>query len=62
MNKGIKKRNIYNTVVIDHLVKKYGFSKTYIRQSIDGTKKGITCDTIKKEYYKQDASVKAALK
>lgn len=62
MNKSSKKRNSYNPVVIDHLVAKYGFSKTYIRQSIDGTKKGIMCDTIKKEYFKQEAAVKAALK
>lgn len=62
MNKSSKKRNSYNPVVIDHLVAKFGFSKTYIRQSIDGTKKGITCETIKKEYYKKDEAVKAVLK
>lgn len=62
MNKDNRKRNSYNPVVINHLVEKYGFSKTYIRQSIDGTKKGITCETIRKDYYKQDQAVKAALK
>ena len=62
MDKGIKKRNSYNPIVIDHLVVKYGVSKTYIRQSIDGTKKGLTCDTIRKDYLKQEKAVKAALK
>lgn len=62
MDKSNKKRNSYNTTVVDHLVAKYGFSKTYIRQSIDGTKKGITCDTIRKDYFTQEAAIKAALK
>lgn len=62
MNKDNRKRNSYNPVVIDHLVTKYGFSKTYIRWCIDGTKQGITCDTIKKDYYTQLQAVKAALK
>ncbi|MCA5006532.1 hypothetical protein [Sphingobacterium bovistauri] len=62
MSKCNKKRNAYNPVVIAHLVKKYGFSKVYIRQSIDGTKKGITCDTIRKDYHAQLKAVTAALK
>ena len=49
MNKGIKKRNSYNPVILDHLVEKYGFSKVYIRQSIDGTKKGTGAITGQKE-------------
>ncbi len=61
MDKNNKKRNSYNPVVIDHLVKKYGFSKSYIRQCIDGTKKGISCDTIKKDYYAQVAAVQSVL-
>ncbi|AIM38305.1 hypothetical protein KO02_17635 [Sphingobacterium sp. ML3W] len=62
MSKDSRKRNSYNPVVINHMVVKYGVSKTYIRQSIDGTKKGITCETIRKDYYIQEKAVKAALK
>ncbi len=61
MDKNNKKRNSYNPVVIDHLVKKYGFSKSYIRQCIDGTKKGISCDTIKKDYHTQVAAIQSVL-
>lgn len=62
MSKGMKKRNSYNPVVVDHLVAKYGYTKTYIRQSIDGTKKGVMCEEIKKEYHKQVAAIEALLK
>lgn len=62
MNKGMKKRNSYNTMVIDHLVKKYGYSKTYIRWSIDGTKTGVMCDQIRKEYHDQVKALEAVLK
>lgn len=62
MDKGTKKRNNYNSAVIEYIVKKYGVSKTYIRQSIDGTRKGVTCDILKKEYHKQEAAVNSALK
>lgn len=61
MNKSNKKRNTYNTLVIEQLGKKYGFSKAYIRQCLDGTRQALVADTIKKEYKKLDAKVAQAL-
>ncbi|SMG35815.1 hypothetical protein [Sphingobacterium psychroaquaticum] len=50
MDKSSKKRNSYNTSVIDQLQKKYGFSKAYIRQCLDGTRQATVADKLKKDY------------
>ncbi|MDI6049575.1 hypothetical protein QLS31_07010 [Flavobacterium sp. XS2P24] len=51
-----KKYNSYDSNILDALFLKYGLSKYYIRQSISGTAKGLTPDSIKKDY---DKMVKA---
>ncbi len=61
IDKSKQKRNNYNTSVIDKLEKTYGYSKTYIRWCIDGTRTGIMPDVIKKEYKSLCAKVEAAL-
>ena len=40
----------YDSDILEALFLKYGVSKYYIRQSINGTSKGITPDAIKKDY------------
>lgn len=49
-DKSKQKRNNYNTPVLERLAKKYGYSLTYVRWCIDGTRKGEMPDVIKKEY------------
>lgn len=40
----------YDSDILEALFLKYGVSKYYIRQSINGTVKGVTPDAIKKDY------------
>jgi len=61
MNKTNKKRNSYNSLVIDHLQKKYGFSKAYIRQCLDGTRQALVADALKKDYKGVEKQLHAAL-
>ncbi|MDX6187957.1 hypothetical protein SGQ83_01225 [Flavobacterium sp. Fl-318] len=42
----------YDSNILEALFLKYGVSKYYIRQSINGTVKGLTPDIIKKDYSK----------
>ncbi|WP_294963438.1 hypothetical protein [uncultured Flavobacterium sp.] len=45
-----KNYNSYDAVALQALHIKYGVSKFYIRQSINGKVAGITPDTIRKDY------------
>lgn len=57
MNKSkTKKYKSYDSNILEALFLKYGVSKYYIRQSINGSVKGLTPDAIKKDY---DKMVKA---
>ncbi len=40
----------YDSHILEALFLKYGLSKYYIRQSINGAVKGVTPDNIKKDY------------
>lgn len=40
----------YDSFVLEALFLKYGVSKYYIRQSINGSVQGVTPDSIKKDY------------
>lgn len=40
----------YDSYILEALFLKYGLSKYYIRQSINGSVKGVTPDNIKKDY------------
>lgn len=42
----------YDSDILDALFLKYGLSKYYIRQSINGSVTGVTPDSIKKDYIK----------
>lgn len=61
MNKSMKKRNAYNGLVLEQLEKKYGFSKAYIRQCLDGTRQALVADVLKKDYKRGVQEITAAL-
>lgn len=45
-----KSYNTYDSYILEALFLKYGVSKYYIRQSLNGSVQGITPDSIKKDY------------
>ncbi|MBD1420805.1 hypothetical protein [Sphingobacterium chuzhouense] len=61
MDKNTKKRASYNTLVIERLHEKYGYSKNYIRECINGTRKAEVADILKREYTELEERVKIAL-
>lgn len=62
MDKNSKKRNRYNGVVMTHLSERYGFSKNYIRECLNGTRKLAIADVLKKEYTAALHQIEKALK
>lgn len=50
MSKCKQKRNKYNDKAIKALVKKYGVTAQYIRQSLRGDRRSITSDKITCDY------------
>lgn len=51
----------YNALVLDKLVEKYGMSRYYIKQCINGRRDCTTGDNIRKEYHRLCLKVKEAL-
>lgn len=58
----MKKERKYNTVVIDRLKERYGFTRNYIQMSIRGDRVGTIPTKIKEEYHQLDRASRAALK
>lgn len=58
----MKKERKYNTVVIDLLKEKYGFTRNYIQMSIRGDRVGTIPKRIKEEYHQLDHASRSALK
>ncbi|PQL95185.1 hypothetical protein [Apibacter adventoris] len=50
MGKNNQKKNKWNSLVINKLSEKYGFTTYYIRQCLKGDRNSLTSDTIRKEY------------
>jgi hypothetical protein len=48
--KNTQKRNKWNSLVVNKLSEKYGFTGYYIRQCLKGERNSQTSDTIRKEY------------
>lgn len=61
VRKSNQKYNSYNPTVMDHLADKWGITKTYIRQCLNGTRNSTTADRIKKEYRETLKRVEKAL-
>lgn len=51
----------YNALVLDKLEEKFGLSRYYIKQCINGRRNCVTGDNIRKEYHRLCAQVKEAL-
>ena len=50
MFKNTQKRNKWNSLVVNKLSEKHGFTGYYIRQCLKGERNSLTSDTIRKEY------------
>ena len=48
----VAKRNKWNVAVIKEIVKLYGVSEYFIRESLRGDKKSLTSDAIVKDYHR----------
>lgn len=62
MNKETKKKNNYNTEILNRLQEKYGLSLRFMRMSLSGDRSSEMSDTVKKEYKVMHAAVTALLK
>lgn len=61
MSKPTKKRTVYNTVILEKLEKRYGYSVDYIRKALRGDRVGEMPDTLKKEYKTLENAAKSAI-
>ena len=61
MSKSNQKRNSYNTLVVEQLSSKHGFTKRFIRQCLSGERVSLTADTICRDYKDLVKKVNTAL-
>lgn len=61
MSKSTKNNQSYNADILNELVKKYGVTKKFIRESIRGDRTSLTSDSIKKDYTTLLASSRRAI-
>jgi hypothetical protein len=61
MHKDTPKNKKYNSLVINKLIEKFGFTGYYIRQCLNGSRNNVTADTVKKEYKRLIGQVQHAL-
>lgn len=50
MDKTTQKKSSYNTVILNVVAKKYGYSIDYIRKCLRGDRTGLMPDELSKEY------------
>ncbi|WP_089354352.1 hypothetical protein [Flavobacterium sp. ov086] len=62
MDKETKKKNIYNTEILNRIKEKYGLSKRFITMSLSGDRKSEMTDTVRKDYKKMETAIAALLK
>lgn len=61
MSKNRKKNINYNTVAVDGLVKKFGFSRDYVLKSIRGDRTGVIPTRIQDEYNQLERTSNVAI-
>lgn len=62
MDKETKKKNIYNTEILNRIKEKYGLSKRFITMSLSGDRRSEMTDTVKKDYKKMEIAIRELLK
>lgn len=62
MDKNKKTRSNYNEEILKQLMKKYGFTKSYIQKSIRGDRTGTIPLKIQEEYKALDSETKKVIK
>ncbi|PIF34702.1 hypothetical protein CLU81_5363 [Flavobacterium sp. 9] len=62
MDKETKKKNIYNTEILNRIKEKYGLSKRFITMSLSGDRKSEMTDTVRKDYKKMEIAIATLLK
>lgn len=62
MDKHTKNKIIYNTEILNELIKKYGFKKNYIQKSIRGERNGTIPLKIQEEYKLLVSAANSAVK
>ena len=61
MSEKLKKRNIYNQDILEHIQSRYGFSLDYIRKSLRGDRTGILPEKIVFEYTQLEAETRKVI-
>lgn len=61
MDKPTKKRNSYNTEIINALSDEFVVTKRFVRMAVSGEKQSLTAETIKKKYYEMANPSKKAI-
>lgn len=62
MDKETKKKNTYNTEILNRIKEKYGLSKRFITMSLSGDRRSEMTDIVRKDYKKMEIAVNALLK
>ncbi len=61
MNKPTKKRNKYNSEVVNVLSEEFEVSTQFVRQAIRQDKTSLTAETIRKKYFQMANATKKAI-
>ncbi|TPG37527.1 hypothetical protein [Flavobacterium pectinovorum] len=62
MDKETKKKNTYNTEILNRIKEKYGLSKRFITMSLSGDRRSEMTDIVRKDYKIMEVAVTALLK
>ncbi|WP_316632642.1 hypothetical protein [uncultured Flavobacterium sp.] len=62
MDKETKKKNTYNTEILNRIKEKYGLSKRFITMSLSGDRKSEMTETVRKDYKRMENAVSALLR
>lgn len=62
MDKETKKKNTYNTEILNRIKEKYGLTKRFVTMSLSGDRKSEISESIKKDYKTMQDAVTALLK
>jgi hypothetical protein len=61
MNKSSQKNKSYNSLAVNKIAEKYGYTPRYVRGCINGEFAGIMPDNVKKEYKEMSAEIEKTI-